>query len=88
MMSERFTPGIKGAVIKAMGTYFDAISAIMIMYTGRLHIEIIHGEMTDFMEHLRHDALEHRFVGPTQEHAVDPRTLPKTYDFIHLSNIP
>jgi hypothetical protein len=47
----------------------------------KLTLEIVHGEMTDVMERIRHGALEHRLQGPAKK-------FPNRYDRIHMNNIP
>lgn len=67
------------------------ISAIRMNYRKWLTVEIIAGEMTDIMERIRYNALDHRRVGSensTEKRLIDPKTFPQTYDFVHLSNIP
>lgn len=50
----------------------------------RVTLEIIIGEVADVMERMRYDLLEDR--EPTS--AGNATRYPKTYDYIHLSNIP
>ena len=56
--------------------------------TGKATIEMIVGEMSDFMDRLAHDALPHRQTNAPNVDGQDPSEFPKVYDFVHLSNIP
>lgn len=82
-------PGIKKcSVLEGMGMFFDAISPTLVAFQEKLGIELVHGEMTNFMDRVCVGALQYRMVAPGSIEDLDPRTFPKTYDLIHLSNIP
>lgn len=83
-----FMPRSKSPVLEGMGLYFDAVTASIAVCFDEISMELILGEMTDVMERVRFDALEHRSCAPKTDGDVDSRTFPKTYDLIHLSNIP
>lgn len=85
---QSFMPRSKDSVLESMGVYFDLVTVSLLGCYEGLGIELILGEMTDIMERMRFDALEHRLHAPESDKDLDPRIFPKTYDFIHLSNIP
>lgn len=85
---EAFMRGAPYTVLKGMGMFFDGVAVTMVSFLEALRVELVLGEMTDFMDRVRFDALEYRSCAPTSDRDVDPRTFPKTYDLIHLSNIP
>ena len=55
---------------------------------NRLVVEVIVGEMADIMERIRYNILDHRLSGPTDSGILDPTFFPRTFDFLHMSNIP
>lgn len=85
---ESFMRGAPYTVLKGMGMFFDGAAATVVSLVDALRVELVLGEMTDFMGRVRFDALEYRSCAPTSDRDLDPRTFPKTYDLIHLSNIP
>lgn len=67
------------------------IYAMKLNYQKRLVVEMIAGEMTDILERIRYNALDHRHSdagGPVDKGLVDPTKFPQTYDFVYMSNIP
>lgn len=66
-------------------SFFDFIAVWMSRLQSRIVIEVILGEMVDVCERLRHGILRQH-----QEKLgkLEPSTFPKTYDGIHMSNIP
>ncbi|KAK1780120.1 hypothetical protein QBC45DRAFT_450440 [Copromyces sp. CBS 386.78] len=69
------------------GMFFDLLSDTF-WHPSRgpkMTVEIVLGEMTDFMERLRYNCLE--FRSEPAEDGFDPRTFPRAYDRIHLSNV-
>ncbi|KAM3459848.1 hypothetical protein NHJ6243_006480 [Beauveria neobassiana] len=67
------------------------ISTMKLHSQKRLTVEMIVGEMTDIMERIRYNALEHRRPDPKNsktDEPLDPTKFPQTYDYIHMSNIP
>ncbi|EJP61914.1 tetratricopeptide-like protein [Beauveria bassiana ARSEF 2860] len=67
------------------------ISTMKLHSQKRLIVEMIVGEMTDIMERIRYNALEHRRPDPKNsktDEPLDPTKFPQTYDYIHMSNIP
>lgn len=71
-----------------MTMWFDVITVSIITLGEKLTIEALVGEMTDVMERIRYDALDHRSLAPRNKKDSDPRKFPKTFDRIHMSNIP
>jgi len=65
-------------IIDRLSKSFYIISRCLeaLVSRSRVTLEVVYGEMTDFMERLRYDCLE------------DRSTFPKQFDRIHLSNIP
>jgi hypothetical protein len=65
--------------------FFDMVALSFMRITGRLKLEALVGEMTDTLERLQWNCLETRSqpVG-----GIDPAQFPRTYDRIHMSNIP
>ncbi|ROW07056.1 hypothetical protein VPNG_06673 [Cytospora leucostoma] len=74
--------------IEKMAMWFDLVTVGILTLHGKLTIEAVVGEMTDVMERIRYDALGHRFLAPRNKKDSDPRRFPKTFDRIHMSNIP
>ncbi|KAM3512042.1 hypothetical protein MY11210_004302 [Beauveria gryllotalpidicola] len=67
------------------------ISTMKLHSQKRLTVEMIAGEMTDIMERIRYNALQHRRPdpkSPKNNESSDPTKFPQTYDYIHMSNIP
>lgn len=50
-----------------------------------MKVEVLVGEMTDVMERMRWNCLEER---SKPAGGIDPSNFPRTYDRIHMSNIP
>ncbi|KFA81574.1 hypothetical protein S40288_11307 [Stachybotrys chartarum IBT 40288] len=74
--------------VDSFGQNLDMMALFMLRMSDRVQLECIVGEMTDVMERLRYDALEHRTKPPAGPEAHDPRPYPKVYDRIHMSNVP
>jgi hypothetical protein len=94
-VAEWLNPGIRPAknssgALDDIGTFFDTAAVSSLSLLGRVHIELIAGEMADVMERIRYDALEHRVPGASapSKRPVDPSKFPREYDRIHMSNIP
>lgn len=65
-----------------------SVSTVSLGENKRLVVEVIVGEMTDIMERMHYNLLDYRLSPPTDGGALDPTTFPRTYDYMHLSNIP
>jgi hypothetical protein len=72
-------------VLDAVGKFFEGVSLALVMLSKRMKVEALVGEMTDVMEHIRWDCLEAR---SQPSGGIDPSAFPRTYDRIHMSNIP
>jgi len=72
-------------VLDLVGKFFDVVALALIMMSKRLKIEALVGEMTDVMERVRYNCLEAR---SERYGGIDPSKFPRTYDRIHMSNIP
>lgn len=79
---------LSGTVIKKMSVFFEGVTLGLVMLNEKLAIEAIVGEMADVMERIRYDAMDHRSLAPKDDTSIDPRRFPKTFDRIHMSNIP
>ncbi|GAB0146017.1 hypothetical protein EsHS_00006429 [Epichloe bromicola] len=55
---------------------------------GRLVVELIIGEVADIMERIRYKMLHHRLSPPKGSSMLDPTLFPRTFDYVHMSNIP
>lgn len=59
---------------------------------GRLVVELIVGEAADVMERIRYKTLPHRLSPPRGDprgsSMLDPALFPRTFDYVHMSNIP
>lgn len=75
-------------IIDSIAKVFDMLSMSAVSLTGRLQIEMVAGEMTDFLDRLKYDCLDHRSHKPHDKDSLDPRSFPRRYDRIHMSNIP
>ncbi|KAK7741805.1 hypothetical protein SLS53_004869 [Cytospora paraplurivora] len=74
--------------IERLAMWFDLVTVGILTLHGKLTIEAVVGEMADVMERIRYDALGHRSLAPRNKKDSDPRRFPKTFDRIHMSNIP
>ncbi|KAJ4109670.1 hypothetical protein NW768_012106 [Fusarium equiseti] len=72
--------------IPDFGEILDTISQSLSDMGSRLTVELIMGGMGDVMDRIRFGMLEHR-AEPTV-HAIASKQYPRTYDRIHISNIP
>ncbi|CCC08308.1 hypothetical protein SMACR_01856 [Sordaria macrospora] len=72
--------------IGLISAFFDLLTDTL-YYPNRpeMTVEVVLGEMTDFMERLRYNCLEYR--SQAAEDGFDPRKFPRAYDRIHLSNV-
>lgn len=81
----------KKCMVERMSDFFRMISASItinaIRLRGHFNIEMVVGEMADFMEQLRYGCLEYRNEKPLGG-GNDPSKFPKQFDRIHMSNIP
>lgn len=79
----------KDNLIEVLNGVFSFLgrASIELQYAGHMTMEIIVTEMSDFMERLRYDALPHRKLGASGK-GLNPSSFPRTFDRIHLSNIP
>ncbi|KAM7222932.1 hypothetical protein V8F06_001488 [Rhypophila decipiens] len=92
--------GKQGNTISRLAGFFaeSAEAAIELVESASLVIEVICGEVAEVMERLQYDCYEGRAVGTAsatagsdnkpQIQGPDPSKFPKTFDRIHLSNIP
>lgn len=82
------------SLLENLGKMFERVGYTVLALYGRLQIEFIAGEMTDVMERLRFDGLEHRRHAPASTidedgvEVADPTTFPRVFDAIQKSNIP
>ncbi|KAM7183786.1 hypothetical protein V8F33_013365 [Rhypophila sp. PSN 637] len=76
--------GTRYNTISRLAGFFaeSAETALELVGSAPMVIEVICGEVAEVMERLQYDCYEGRAVGP------DPSKFPKTFDRIHLSNIP
>ena len=74
--------------LSGLGQMFDLLAITVMTMNDRLRVELIAGEMADFLERLQHGCLEHRSHRPPDSDSFDPTTFPRQYDRIHMSNIP
>lgn len=72
-------------VLEMIGSFFSAVSITITKLSPRLMIEALVGEMTDTMDRLRWHCLDSR---SQPSGGIDPSRFPRTYDRIHMSNIP
>ncbi|KJK85219.1 hypothetical protein H633G_10949, partial [Metarhizium anisopliae BRIP 53284] len=63
-------------------------SILMLDPGKRLVVEVIAGEMADIMDRMRYNLLDHRMSPPENSRIPDPTLFPRTFDYIHMSNIP
>jgi hypothetical protein len=86
---EEFNPNGK-SVIDWIQEFFSSVGKSMhVVVGGNTTIEMMVGEMSDFMDRLAHDALPHRRADASKaKGGQGPSKFPKVYDCIHLSNIP
>ncbi|KAK3398506.1 hypothetical protein B0T20DRAFT_498398 [Sordaria brevicollis] len=72
--------------IGLIGIFFDLVVDTLWLPGGpKMTVEVVLGEMTDFMERLRYNCLE--FRSEVSEDGFDTTNFPKAYDRIHLSNV-
>lgn len=76
--------------IEALAAIFrlHTISTMQLMSKKRVSVELVAGEMSDFMERVRHNVLAYRHEASKTSGSLDPTKFPQTYDYIHLSNVP
>ncbi|KUI64181.1 hypothetical protein VM1G_10953 [Cytospora mali] len=77
-----------GSVIEKTAVFFQGVTLGLVMLNEKLSIEAVVGEVADVMERIRYDSLDHRSLPPKGEKGIDPRKFPKTFDRIHMSNVP
>lgn len=65
-----------------------SFSTLTLGVKKRLVIEVIVGEMADIMERIRYNLLDHRLSAPSDSKLLDPTLFPRTFDYVHMSNIP
>jgi hypothetical protein len=84
-IAEMLLPVTKGGVLQRVGDFFGLVALSVLRLSPRLEIEALVGEMTDTMDRLRWNCLDARSqpLG-----GIDPSKFPRTYDRIHMSNIP
>ncbi len=70
-----------GRSIDILGETFDHITLALLNLADRLCVEVVIGEMSDVMERIRFNALDHR-------NTPSKLSFPQVYDRIHMSNIP
>ncbi|KUI63016.1 TPR repeat-containing protein associated with Hsp90 [Cytospora mali] len=70
------------------GGVIQGVTLGLVMLNEKLTIEAVVGEVADVMERIRYDSLDHRSLPPKGEKGIDPRKFPKTFDRIHMSNVP
>lgn len=80
----------KTSALERLGEVFRhmSISAFTFGREKRLVVEMIIGEVTDVMDRIRYNVLDHRLSTPTKNGTLDPTTFPQTFDYVHMSNIP
>ncbi|KAK4197909.1 tetratricopeptide [Triangularia verruculosa] len=76
-------PGM--SVLDSLATFFDYISFCTLFLSRHMKVEVLVGEMLDVMDRIRWNCLDSR-SRPCG--GIDPSGFPKTYDRIHMSNIP
>lgn len=62
----------KSPVLEGMGTYFELVAVTMVSLSEELNVELVHGEMTDFMDRVRFDALDYRSCAPKSDKDINP----------------
>jgi hypothetical protein len=67
--------------------FFNDASKAIKELRSRMCVELVPGEMNDFLERLRHDAWS-KGNGGDKQGKFDPSTFPRKYNRIHMSNIP
>lgn len=72
-------------VLDTVSKFFEMASFSLVMFSGRMKIEVLSGEMNDVLERIHYDCLEAR---SRPSGGVDPSKFPRKYDRIHMSNIP
>ncbi|KAB5531424.1 hypothetical protein GE09DRAFT_384965 [Coniochaeta sp. 2T2.1] len=89
-LSERLVPPALGrtkqpGVLESVSKFFECVTLALMMFSKRLKIETLVGEMNDVMERIRYECLDgkSRIVG-----GVDPSRLPRKYDRINMSRVP
>ncbi|CEJ86325.1 hypothetical protein VHEMI04074 [[Torrubiella] hemipterigena] len=65
-----------------------SISTVALNENKRLVVEVIVGEMADIMERMRYNLLDDRLSPPADGETLDPTTFPRTFDYMHMGNIP
>ncbi|KAG8417377.1 hypothetical protein J3458_004886 [Metarhizium acridum] len=80
----------KTSCIEKLADIFRAFTvyAEMLDPGKRLVVEVIVGEMADIIDRMRYNLLDHRLSPPKNSYAPDPTLFPRTFDYIHMSNIP
>ncbi|KAK3989044.1 tetratricopeptide [Cladorrhinum sp. PSN332] len=73
------------SALHSLGTFFDVVSMSVLVLSKRIRVEVLVGEMSEVMERIRRNCLDSR-SRPCG--GIDPSEFPKTYDRIHMSNIP
>ncbi|KAM0322180.1 hypothetical protein ACHAQA_009670 [Verticillium albo-atrum] len=66
---------------------FKSLGAVMRNLSSHTIIELGIAEMTDFLERLRYNAVQHRTPQNTIG-TIDPSLFPTSYDRVHMSNVP
>ncbi|KAI1498753.1 hypothetical protein F5X99DRAFT_431519 [Biscogniauxia marginata] len=67
-------------------TFFQCVVYSMKELRTRLTVEVLVGEMTDTFERIKYNTLKQRCEG--SQGRLNPEKFPKSYDRIHMSNIP
>ncbi|KAB5529051.1 tetratricopeptide [Coniochaeta sp. 2T2.1] len=75
----------QSGVLETVSKFFDGVSLATVMFSQRLKIEALVGEMNDVLERIRYDCLDGRSQ-PVR--GIDPSRFPRKYDRIHMSNVP
>ncbi|KAK3328948.1 hypothetical protein B0H66DRAFT_585518 [Apodospora peruviana] len=72
-------------VMEYTASFFTVVSLSLVKISDHLMVEALVGEMTDVMDLIRWNCLDAR---SQPSGGIDPSGFPRTYDRIHMSNIP
>ncbi|CAJ2499920.1 Uu.00g027730.m01.CDS01 [Anthostomella pinea] len=75
-----------GSFMQCFEVFFRCGAFSLYQLQSRITDETVVGELNDCLERLRYDALQQQHE--SKQGTMDPNVFPKTYDRIHLSNIP
>jgi hypothetical protein len=86
-------PPIPMCLYDYVGTFFSSVADSIKKLDGRLQVEVLLGDCVDVAEQLRFDLFNHEDAADEKLDSVKsledrPKHFPRTFDRVHLSNVP